>query len=123
MKFRKTAKNGLSICATLSLIALTLLFIINIIPNVDPDTLNITDRFEYDMGVYEGETPLWKKICNIILLVLFILNAIIDLVMCRCNYCGRYIRFNNSMKYCPYCSKDLDKTEKEIDNEIKDKKE
>ena len=123
MEFRKTAKNGLSICATLSLIALTLLLIINIIPNVDPDTLNITDRFEYDMEVYEGKTPLWKKICYILLLVLFILNAIIDLVMCRCNYCGRYIRFNNSMKYCPYCSKYLDKTEKEIDNEIKDKKE
>ena len=120
MKFRKTAKNGLSICSTISLIALILLLITNIIPNVDYKTLNTADKMLYDIGVYEGKTPLWKKICNIILLVLFILNTIIDLVMCRCNYCGRYIKFNNSMKYCPYCSKDLDKTEKEIDNDKKE---
>lgn len=123
MKFRKTAKNGLSICATLSLIAFVLLLITNIVPNVDYNTLNMTDKFKYDMGVYEGETPLWKNICYIILFILFLLCTIINFIMSRCNYCGRYIRFNNSMIYCPYCSKELNKTEEEINNEINDKKE
>lgn len=117
MKFRKTAKTGLSICSTISLIALILLLITNIIPNVDYKTLNTADKMMYDIGVYKGEPPLWKNICYIILLILFLVFTITDFIMSRCNYCGKYIRFNNSMKYCPYCSKELDKTEEEIENE------
>ena len=124
MNFRKTAKSGTRILEIILIITTILLFIIKIIPDANYNTLNMTDKFAYDMGVYEGATPIWKNICWIIVFVLIALEIIIYFLMCRCNYCGRYVGYiNNSEKYCPYCSKELDKTREEIKNEINTQKE
>lgn len=115
MRFRNNARTGVLIGISIIIVILIILLIINIIPDVDYNTLNMTDKMMYDMGVYEGKTPTWKNICMIILCVLSVLEIIVNVVMCRCNYCGRYIiSMNIFMKYCPYCSKSLDATEEDI---------
>jgi len=91
MKIKKNARNGTRIIGFILLITSILLLAIKIIPNVDYNTLNMTDKFMYDMGVYEGETPLWKNVCFGIVCVLLLLEIIIYFLMCRCNYCGRYV--------------------------------
>lgn len=124
MKIRNNAKNGTLICISILVIGLLILLAVNNIKTVDVNTLNTTDKAMYDLGAYKGETSTWKIICYIILGLLFILSIIINLVMCRCHYCGKHINsINRFMIYCPYCSKSLNKTKKEVLNEINSKKE
>lgn len=105
------ARKGLLISIIILIIALAIFVMINSIPDVDISVLNYTDRWKYDLGVYETEKPIWKVICYIISGVLLVLSIIIDLVMCRCQYCGRHINCMNILTmYCPYCGKSLDIT-------------
>ena len=118
MKIRKNARTGTRIIEIILIITTILLWIIKITPNVDYNTLNHTDKMMYDMGVYEGEFPIWKNICFGIACFLMVLEIIVYFLLCRCNYCRKYVGpINSREKYCPYCSKDLDKTEEEIENE------
>lgn len=118
MKFRKTARNGTRIIGIISSIILILSLLIKIIPNVDVNTLNMTDKILYEYGVYKGEEPMWKIICFYIVCILLLLELIIYFLMCRCNYCGRYVGYISIKEiYCSYCSKELDRTEEEIENE------
>ena len=124
MKFRKTARTGTRIIAIISSIILILLLIMKIIPNVDVNTLNTADKMLYEYGIYKGKEPMWKNICFGIVCVLLVLELFIYFLICRCNYCGRYVGYISIReKYCSYCSKELDKTEEEIEKEINNKKE
>ena len=105
------ARNGLLISIVIVIIALVILVMVNSIPDVDISVLNSTDRLKYDLGVYETEKPIWKVICYTISGVLLVLSIIINLLMCRCQCCGRHINCMNIFTmYCPYCGKSLDIT-------------
>ena len=111
MKMKNNAKNGVLIIIALAVIALIMLLIVNIIPNVDINKLSEAEKLEYKIGAYKGETPLWKIICYIIVGILIVIATIVDFIMCRCHYCGKHINCMNIFtKYCPYCSKSLDTT-------------
>lgn len=101
MKFKNTPKNGLKISISLSIIILIILIIVNIIPNE-------TDKIKYGFLIEEGKTPIWKIICYVILVILAIIEFIVNIIMCRCQQCGKYISMNIHTEYCPYCSKKLD---------------
>ena len=117
MKFRKTAINGTRILEILTIIILILLLAMKMIPSVDVNSLNSTDKMLYEYGIYKGEDPLWKNICFGIVCILLLLEIIVYFLMCRCNYCGKHIGYISiRKKYCSYCSKELNKTKKEIEN-------
>ena len=122
MKFRKNARNGTRIIGVILAIISILLVAIKVIPNVDYNTLNMRDKMMYDMGVYEGKTPIWKNVCWIIIYFLIALELIVYLIMCRCNYCGKYVGYiSKKERYCSYCLKKLDKTEEDILKEKNEK--
>ena len=92
-------------------IALTIFLVVSIFPNVDINTLSTTDKLMYDLGIYEAKTPIWKVICYIIASILGLIAMIVEFVMCRCPNCRKYIfGINIFTNYCPYCSKNLNKT-------------
>lgn len=112
MKIRNNARNGLLISIIIVVVVLAMIIIVNSIPNVDINTLNSTDKLQYDLGINKGETPVWKIICYIVAGVLLVLSSIINFVMCRCHFCGKHIPYMNIFTmYCPYCGKSLDTTE------------
>lgn len=124
MKFRKTARTVTRILEIISTIILILLLVMKMIPNVDVNTLNTADKMLYEYGIYKGEDPIWKNVCFGIVCILLLSEIIIYFLMCRCNYCGKYVGYISIReKYCSYCSKELNKTEEAIENEIKNRKE
>ncbi len=120
MKIRNNARNGKWIIIAIAMVALAMLLIVESIPNEDINTLSN----RYNLGINwhinalssthnlsntEGKIYTWKIVCYIIVGILIILSTTIDLVMCRCNYCGRHIHgMDVFTMYCPYCSKSLD---------------
>ena len=109
MKIRNNAKNGLLISIIIIVAALVMIIIVNSIPNVNTNTLNSTNKLQYDFGINKGEIPIWKIICYIIIGILLILSWTVSFVMCRCHFCGRHIHYMNIFTmYCPYCGKSLD---------------
>lgn len=112
MKIRNNARNGVLISIVILVVALTILLIVNSIPNVDINTLTETNKLKYNLGINKGDTPIWKIVCYIIVCILLVISIIVDFVMCRCHCCGRHIHHMDIFtKYCPYCSKSLDTTE------------
>ena len=102
MKFKNNPRNGVKISICISIIMLIILVIVDIIPNESEKSI-------YGLVIDEGETNIWKIICYVIIVILAILNLIVNLVMCRCKKCGKYISsINIDMRYSPYCSKRLD---------------
>ena len=111
MKIKNNARKGLLISIIILVIALSILIIVNTIPNANIGVLNSTDNLKYDLGTYKVETPIWKVVCYIIVGMLLILSTIINFVMCRCHSCRRHIHLMNIFTMnCPYCGKSLDIT-------------
>lgn len=108
MKIRNTAKIGLLISISILVVAIVMIIIVNSAPNVDINTLNSTNKLQYDLDINKGEIPIWKIICYIIIGVLLVLSWIIKFVMCRCHFCGKHIHYMNIFTmYCPYCGKSI----------------
>jgi hypothetical protein len=82
-------------------IVLLILLIIQIVPNG-------TDVRKYGFILEKGKIPLWKDICLIIAVILFIANFFVCRIMCRCKHCGKYISMNIHTEYCEYCSKKIE---------------
>lgn len=111
MKVKNNVKIGLLISIILVCAALIIYLVVTFIPDIDVNTLSETDKILYELGAYEGKTPMWKIICYILATILLVISGIVDLVMCRCHYCGKHIQYMNILvKYCPYCSKSIETT-------------
>lgn len=100
-KIKKTPKNGLKISLILVIIILILLAIVNFIPDEGIKT-------EYGFKIDNGTIPVWKKVCQIIIVILCILELIVTRVMCKCQQCKKYVVMNIHTEYCPYCSKKIE---------------
>lgn len=100
MKLKNSPRNGLKISICILIIILIILFIINIIPDE-------SEILKYGFKVKNNDKiPIWKIIGYIIIGILSIIEVIVDLVMCRCKYCKKHIKYMDIfMNYCPYCSK------------------
>jgi len=108
MKIEKSPRRALLISIILIVIGLIIFFTVESIQTVDITKLSAQDKIRYELGNYEEETPIWKIVCYVIVGILFMLSWIVDFVMCRCRNCGKHIHsMDVFMRYCPYCSKDL----------------
>lgn len=102
MNFKiKKPNNGIKISIVLLITILLLIIIVNIVPNNDV-------KIEYGFKVDNGILPLWKILCYILIVILFIAEIIVTRIMCRCPKCQKYILMNIHTKYCPYCSTKID---------------
>ena len=101
-KIKKTPKNGIKISIILLIIILILLVIVNIAPNEEV-------QIKYGFKIDNGTLPIWKIVCHILIAILIIVEILVTRVMCRCQHCKKYIFMNIHTKYCPYCSKKIEK--------------
>lgn len=101
MKFKNTPQNGVKISICILILILILLAIVKIFPNKGV-------QIKYGLKIDDGVPSIWKIICYVIIVILFIAEFIISRIMCRCKQCGKYISMDIHKKYCPYCSKNLD---------------
>ena len=58
MKITNNARNGVLISIVILVVALTILLIVNSIPNVDINTLTETNKLKYNLGINKGDTPI-----------------------------------------------------------------
>ena len=102
-------KTWLKIDLLILLIILVLLILLQLIPNINKNELDEISRLQYNYGIYEGTTPIWKIIGYFIVGILIIIDFIIYYKMLRCSNCNKHIKYMHlGMKYCPYCSKSLE---------------
>lgn len=100
-KIKKTPKSGLKISLILIIIILILLAIVNFVPN---EGIQIKYGFKID----NGTVPVWKKVCQIVIVILCIVEFWVTRIMFRCQQCKKYISMNIHTEYCPYCSKKIE---------------
>lgn len=109
MKIRNSARSGIWISIIILIIALSILLMLDSVPNENINILSEPDKWRSALDNNKVETPIWKIVCYIIVGILMILSAIVNFVMCRCHNCGRHINVMGIFTmYCPYCSKSLD---------------